>query len=176
MVFSINNQSIGISEFQQQMDKEKLMVIHDYQSKYQATYSPQFWTTSFGGELPVNTLKQRTKEAIISITIKKMIAREMGLIENIGYEDFLKELDKVNKQRAKAVKEGEIIYGPVTYQQEVYSGYYLSTLENAIKEKMSKTDTTPEETKSRYDAMVQERIKTAKINIYNKVYEQIKVH
>lgn len=171
IVFKVNGEPIGLAEYQQQLDKEKLKVISDFQVKHKATFGPGFWTTDYDGELPVNTLKKRAKDAIVARTIKKMMAREMGLIEKIGYDDFLKGLDSVNKARTEAVKNGKVIYGPVTYPLEMYSSYYLSTLENAIRDKISTPGSTPDEIRVKYDALVQERIKKAKIDISEDVDE-----
>nr|WP_157247003.1 hypothetical protein [Pedobacter panaciterrae] len=176
VVFTVNDESISLAQYEQQLDKEKLMVISEFQNKYKATFGPGFWTMNFDGEIPANILKQRAVDAIVGSTIKKMMAREMGLVKKIGYEDFLKELDSVNKARVEAVKEGKVIYGPVTYQLEMYSAYYLSTLENAIKDKMSTPGSTPDEIRSKYNALVQERIQNAKININESVYEKIRIH
>lgn len=166
VVFTVDGEPVSLSQFEQQMEKEKLMVIRDFEIKYKATFGPGFWTMNFGGDIPVNALRRRAKDAIVVSVVKKMIAREMGLIEHIGYEDFLKELDSVNKVRIKAVKEGNVIYGPVTYTLEMYSDYYMSTLENAIRAKISTPGNTPDEILLKYNKLIQERVKKAEVDTY----------
>lgn len=166
VVFTVDGEPIGVSQFEQQMEKEKLMVIRDFEIKYKITFGPGFWTMNFGGDIPVNALRKRAKDAIVVSVVKKMIAREMGIIEKIGYEDFLKELDSVNKVRIKAVKESKVIYGPVTYTLEMYSDYYMSTLENAIRDEISTPENTPDELLLKYNKLIQERVKRAEIDTY----------
>jgi len=165
VAFTVNDEPISLAQYEQQLEKEKLMVIRDFEVKYKTRFGPGFWTMNFGGDIPANVLKKRAKDAIIVSTVKKMMARELGLVEKIGYDDFLKELDSVNKVRIKAVKDGKVIYGPVTYTVEMYSGYYMSLLENAILDKISTTELTADEIRSKYEGMIRERIKKVKIDI-----------
>lgn len=175
VVFTVDGEPVSLSQFEQQMEKEKLMVTRDFEIKYKATFGPGFWTMNFGGDIPVNALRRRAKDAIVVSVVKKMIAREMGIIEKIGYEDFLKELDSVNKARTKAVKEGKVIYGPVTYTLEMYSDYYMSTLENAIRDGISTPKSKRNEILSKYNELIQERVKKVKIDTYESEEEDMPV-
>lgn len=176
VVFTVDGQAIGLAEYTQQLDKEKLMVISDFQRKYQASYDIDFWTTDFKGFRPEEVLKERAKDAIVLRSVKKALAKQMGIVQKTNYPDFLKELDSVNKARQAAVKAGQVIYGPVNYTEEMYAGYSLSLLENSVKEKMTKPGESREQVQDEYNALIQKKVNQAKININKAVYEQIKIH
>lgn len=176
VAFTVNGEAIDTAEYMQQLDKEKLMVIRDFQNKYQTGYSADFWTTDFEGRRPLDVLKERAKTVIVLRSIKKALAKEMGIIQKTSYKDFLKELDSMNQNRQAAVKAGEVIYGPVTYSEEMYRGYSLSLLENAVKAKMSTPGSTQEQVRAKYNALVREKINQAKVSINKKVYEKFKIH
>lgn len=175
-VFLINGEPIGLAEYQQQLERDKLMVINEFQSRYHIAYNSKFWSTNFEGQRPDEILKLRSKKAVMETFIKKSVAREFGIIRKISYDDFLKELEQVNLERKKAVKTGKIIYGPVTYQLEMYSGYYLSRIENAIKDKISSQGVVTDSVPMIYAALIQKRLRNAEIKTYENIYQQIKIH
>ena len=77
-------------------------------------------------------LQHQQSEAFSELKRYKLIlklAREYDLVRDVSYAAMLKNRVEVNKSRQKMKAEGRVIYGPVTYSQDVYMDFITSNLE-----------------------------------------------
>jgi len=78
-------------------------------------------------------LKEKVMDTVVRIKIQQICAKEYGIVSDVSYQGFLKNLDNENKRRSLARNNNEVIYGPVQYSERVYYNYLLSNMENHLK-------------------------------------------
>lgn len=74
---------------------------------------------------------------IILAKAEQIVLKNAGIVDDITYETFQKNLEEENAYRKNADAKGEIVYGPVEYAPEIYydyifSGYRSEYLENIL--------------------------------------------
>ncbi|WP_036647351.1 peptidyl-prolyl cis-trans isomerase [Paenibacillus pini] len=79
-------------------------------------------------------------ERILEIKTAQQAAKQMGVVQDISFSHFLKELDIENKRRADAIKQKEVLYGPKQYSNLTYYDYRYSVMMNNLKSAWSKQD------------------------------------
>lgn len=158
----IDKVPITVKEFNMLMQRNVANVYSDYHNKYDATYEKEFWTTSFDGNIPIETLKEMTFEQLKSIKIQQSLFKKYGVVSDISYDGFLAQLEEENKERDKKIKEGQPVYGPVSYGESDYYEYLFYNNVIALKETLDKTilRATQEELKAYYDLVREEQFKT----------------
>lgn len=204
VVIIINRDSVFLDEYKMYMNTNIAMTLDYFFKKYHAVYSGDIWIQNFSGEIPVEMLKTTTTNQIVNDKIKMRIARELGIIKNIRYRDFLECFRNENNRRADATKSGQIIYGPTKFDLHSFYGYYISNLENAIRLKMKQkhasqlnsdkltkctkkdavasetSDEITEQSKEMYvrnlfDDKVKKLVDNAKVQYLSKAYDEIMV-
>lgn len=70
--------------------------------------------------------KEKTINLAVEAKCKQILAREYGIIEEIDYKSFKKQLVEENKRREATIKKGEVVYGPEQYTEKQYYNYLLS--------------------------------------------------
>jgi hypothetical protein len=68
--------------------------------------------------------------------VKRILSRKMGIVTEIRYDDILDRRQKENERRKHALQNGQPIYGLTCFDVQQFYGYYLSYLENAVKDKL----------------------------------------
>ncbi|WP_251563206.1 peptidylprolyl isomerase [Paenibacillus pasadenensis] len=139
-VVTINNTPIGTEEFQLFLDQQRSDTVGYFKEKYGAVDSPDFWTTAFGDEVPIEKAKQLALDALTSVKIQQLLAKQEGLVQELDYPAFLQQLAKENKRRETAVQQKKVIYGPVQYDAWSYYNYLFSNLVNDLKSKLKAQD------------------------------------
>lgn len=90
-----------------------------------------------------------------SITAKayQVLAKEVGLAEDISFAAFMEQLSLENAQRKKAVANGDIVYGLIEFDVQTYQSYKQSNLILDLKDELAKTVTavTDEEVQHYFD-------------------------
>lgn len=176
VIFSVNEDHITREEFVAQMNLEKAAVFDFFQKKYQTVYHKGFWTTSYAGEIPLQKLKAQALTALTAIYVKKQFAVELGVLHSSNYAEWLKNFAMENERRAAAIASGQVIYGPSHFDQRAYAGYYLSNLENAMKEAIShQSHEVSDEAllEDRYQSQLREREQAAHIKINKRAIAQL---
>ncbi len=123
-VFTVNGEPVSKREFLNVMSGLRANVFTYTAQKYGAKDSVDFWTTSFGGEIPLEVLKQRTIEKLTRIKNEQILMEQNGVADDISYAGFIQKLNDENARRRKALRNGEPIYGP----QQFDEGSYYDTL------------------------------------------------
>ncbi|MBW5445710.1 hypothetical protein GE107_06475 [Cohnella sp. CFH 77786] len=125
----VNQEPIEVREFALFLDRAKANVFSYFHRKYGAEDSPSFWTSNFAGEVPLELAKRAAMEELAAVKVQQLMAREYGVLEDIGYGAFLENLSRENERRKQAARNGQAIYGPLQYDE---SGYYRYVYSNAV--------------------------------------------
>ncbi len=134
IVATVNGDPVYTEEFRERLLMQKVPVQKYFEKKYGIQAGNDFWEDNFEGENPSKKAKDMALNECVRIKVEQQLARDKGLLEDISYPAFLKQLEKENKRRKKAVENNEIIYGPVEYQKNVYYEYLYSNMKIALKE------------------------------------------
>ncbi|OPA80492.1 hypothetical protein BVG16_07125 [Paenibacillus selenitireducens] len=160
-IAKINDVPISLPEFERAVQWNKSSVLHYFQEKYHAAQTPEFWTTSFQGEIPVEMLKKKAFDDSLRIKVRQLIAKEQGVVQDISYDGFLQQLQQENVRRKQAIQNHEVVYGPEQYQEEAYFEYRMTNETIAVKQKMSASKVDEAAVKQFYDLHKDERYVTS---------------
>ncbi|WP_146767235.1 hypothetical protein [Paenibacillus sp. YN15] len=134
VVLYVNDEPVTRQEFTLYMQDTIAQVAAEFHQKYEAEASGDFWTTAYNGRTPLAELKERTISKIVSAKVEQIQARSYGIIEDIGYRAFQKALKDENERRAKAVRQGEAVYGPVRFGEREYASYLQGAMEEKLQQ------------------------------------------
>lgn len=159
VVAYVNGVPISEVHLRRRMRKHRALVHSYFNRKYNAQDHPDFWTTSYGGEIPLEVLRQRTLEQCVRIKVKQLLGKEKGLVNDISYGTFLQNLKDENERRKIAVANGEVIYGPVQYRELYYFDYLMDILEIDLMRKLAEVEfLASDETLRRYYDLVKDKL------------------
>ncbi len=179
IVLTINKYPVGREEFNWFMQQERAGVFQYVKSKYGLDYGKDFWDKPCDGTTPKALLQKQTIEKIVSEKVQQLLFKELGLIQDVNYTAFCENLEKLNKEREEAVRQGRVIYGPVRYTQLQYYGHWMATMQIQAKEILAKRQFDANEQAKdidrQYDRFVEELIKKAAIKVNQKVLEKIEL-
>lgn len=96
--------------------------------------APGFWEKKADGVSPMDRVRELTDGEAVHQKGIQILAKENGIIDEIGYEAFLKQYQEENKQRKQMKEEGKVLYGPLELTVSQYYSYRQSQLEQALEE------------------------------------------
>ena len=96
--------------------------------------APGFWEQKRDGVSPMDRVRELTDGEAVHQKGIQILAKENGMIDEIGYEAFLKQYQEENKQRKQMKEEGKVLYGPLELSVSQYYSYRQSQLEQALEE------------------------------------------
>lgn len=134
IIATVNGDFIYSEEFMDKLSEQIIPVQQYFKDEYKIIADNNFGEGNFGGESPLRKAKELALNECIKIKVEQQLGREKGLIEDIDYPAFLKQLKKENGRRKKAIENKEVIYGPIEYQKNVYFEYLRSNMELQLKE------------------------------------------
>lgn len=146
---TVDGTPIHVNEFRKAIQANKAQITDYFYEKYKAQPSASFWTTSYGGEIPLELLKKKALEDCVRIKVQQMIAKEQGVLTDISYEGFLKSLKVENDRRQKAIQEQKVIFGPVRYTENAYFEYVMSNAILSVTRNLAKNGWSPDEQQSK---------------------------
>jgi hypothetical protein len=144
-VEKVNGDPVSVEEFKLCMEHDRNTVITQFKNKYNANPNDKnFWGTSYSGEKPEVVLKQMALNECTIIKERQVLARELGLVDNITYSSlynkYLKEKELRDKINAEKKKEGVGV--PSGFQLDItyfYSNYWGS-FDQMTKQKLYQID------------------------------------
>lgn len=139
-VAAVNGEVIEAGEFRLISSQVKNKVFEQFKSEYklsEPSYDDSFWSKEYGGKSPKDQVKKLAMEQLIQIKLIQSEAMKYGLIDHTDYSYFTKELVKENERRELAASRGEVIYGPVTYEELNYYNYLFDSLLTSLKKQMA---------------------------------------
>ena len=135
-VMTVDGEAITQAELEFYIGRSRALVADRFHKQYGAEVTAGFWEREFDHTTPRQALLDK---AVSALRYDKAIltdCRERGLVDDISFSTFLKNLDKENDRRAKAAVAGEVIYGNQVYTKEAYFDYVLSNLQIKQREAM----------------------------------------
>ncbi|WNS43145.1 peptidylprolyl isomerase [Paenibacillus sp. MMS20-IR301] len=158
VILYVNEAPVTRQEFQLYMDKEKGAVTNYFSVTYQAEDQPDYWSSEFGGERPIDLLKSRAAEEAAKGKLLQSIALRKGLVQDISYEQFLQDWVDGNKEREQEISRNEAVFGLGQYEQSQFYFYTLSNLRLELEELLGKEElqVSEEEVQAVYQAHAQD--------------------
>lgn len=102
---------------------------------YGAKVDQDFWSASFGEEVPSELVKEKALEELKITKTEQKLMLEHGIIQDAGYEQFLQELSAENQSRKRTVSAGGDLYGPEEYgEKDFFLLIHEKRRNNLIKE------------------------------------------
>lgn len=151
----VDGEPVTADELRMFMNNLKTEVSTSYQEKYGVSQiDDHFWKKDFSGSSPIQTLRNKALDEAVTVKVKQMIGKKLGLVQDISYKAILNNLNAENKRRAEAVSKNEIIFGPEKFSIDTYFTYYMSNMEaDSIQQLMlNEMKPTGQEMRDYYDA------------------------
>jgi len=176
VVATVNNEPVTVPEFRFFMNQHTSEVYGYFSKTYDARDHEHFWNTRFGSEIPIEKIKQMTLRTCVSVKIQQILAKEKGILENVTFDSFLEDFRRENACRKQAVENRQIVYGPIEYTLQTCMNRRMSLLEIQLIEILAKEPSGPSDTaERRYQALIRQRIRDARIKVNRSVYNSLKV-
>ncbi|HEY0827608.1 MAG TPA: hypothetical protein VGE40_05905 [Bacilli bacterium] len=129
VVAKVNDEPILFHEFKAGMMDHRTETIVYFHEKHDADANHKgFWQQTFGEEVPLEVLKEKALKHLTGIKVQQMLAKEMGVLDDLSYEAFLEQLNKENKVRKERLARKEVIFGPQQYDEKTYFNYVFSNM------------------------------------------------
>lgn len=135
----INGEPVTVREFKIQFLNKNIAAVSQYfYNKYGAEDKSDFWTSNYGGEIPVEVLKKRSLDQCIKTKVQQILGRQKGLVKDISYTAYLQGFIEENKRRKETVENDKVIYGPQQLQEDVYYYVLFNDMVYKLKQGISK--------------------------------------
>ncbi len=121
------------------MQQDRAGVFQFVKAKFNLDYGTNFWGRELSGGSPSALLRQRTVERIIHEKVQQLLFLKLGLVEDIRYASFVKNLERLNRERESAARQGQVIYGPVRYTQIQYYAHWMTGLRLRATEQLAQS-------------------------------------
>ncbi|QHW33495.1 hypothetical protein GZH47_23645 [Paenibacillus rhizovicinus] len=118
VIARVDGEPVSYGEFAHELTANRAVVIGYFKDKYGTEFSPDFWTTAVGGELPLDRVKRLALDASVRRKVQQIEARKHGLTADISYRTLLRTMKETNADREAKVKRNEVVYGPVTFDEQ----------------------------------------------------------
>jgi hypothetical protein len=138
-VLLVNRQPVSAEEFVWFMQQERAGVFQLVKAKFNLDHGTNFWDRELSGGTPRALLRQRTVERIVHEKVQQLLFRELGLVGDIRYATFVKNLEKLNRERESAAQQGQVVYGPVRYTQLQYYVHWMAGLRLCATEQLAQS-------------------------------------
>jgi hypothetical protein len=137
VVLRINTHPVSHAEFRWFMEQERAGVVAFFMAQHNLEYVEGFWNHDVGGTTPKAILRKRTVDRLVQEKVEQILFQELGLVQDIRYAAFLEQLERSNREREQAAKEGKGVYGPIRYTQLQFYGHWKATFRAQAAEKMA---------------------------------------
>jgi hypothetical protein len=132
-VLTVNGEAVTADEFCWYLERQRASVIRDVNRVQGGDYGRGFWDRDCGGTTPRSMIMQRTTDRVVREKVQQGLFKQLGLIQDTSYSTFLGDLDRVNRARQQSVRDGHVIYGPVTYTATQYYEYWKANMQTKAK-------------------------------------------
>lgn len=145
IVAHIDGEPITVREYAQALLRNRAEVYAYFKEVHGIDDHPAFWTSEYGGEAPLHQLKAEALKDVVRVKVQQIWAREKGVVQDISYESFLKNLAAENARRRDALKHNQVIYGPKQYDEASYFDMVLDNMTTELKKQLHNEMTVSEE-------------------------------
>ncbi|MFC5470565.1 peptidylprolyl isomerase [Cohnella suwonensis] len=136
VALQVNGEPVETEEWRQAVLRHRAAVYAELQPLSSQTDPTKFWRTKIGEETPLERLHRVALEELVRIKVQQQLAKREGLLADSTYAVFLKDLEKENQRREKAVEKGEVIFGPLRYDEVSYYDMKQGELTASLQEKL----------------------------------------
>ncbi|OMC80616.1 hypothetical protein BK125_02070 [Paenibacillus odorifer] len=136
MLLTFNGQEATAAEFNWHLQMNRALIVDYFKQTYNADYSKDFWSAYYSGENPMQKWINTAQTQLLTKRMELQLAQEAGVVTDISFEGFLKEMERENNRRSQAAANKEVVYGPLHLEAQAYFSYYMSNLEEATIEAM----------------------------------------
>lgn len=138
-VIFVNKSKVDFEEYKLHLVAERAMTFNYFNRKYGVEQTPEFWTTKYGNERPIDYIKQRADEKLTNRKVIQTISEEHKVAPKFDYNEFLNYWKIYTHDRLKTKKAGGVVYGSVEVGKKQYYEYLFSNLEIRLRNKLNKT-------------------------------------
>lgn len=165
----VNGDAVTLKEFKVRMPRLRGGIMTYCQQTYGLDPNEStFWSASCGGKSSLERLKEATLRLLEEDRIREQAAVKAGLHAAIGYDAFLQALETENRDRAKRVAAGQVIFGPREFSESAYYQYVVANTVLALKQRLLEQKGVTD-----YERWIDEQLKKATIELDRQLYEKI---
>ncbi|SFB30393.1 hypothetical protein SAMN05216312_105410 [Cohnella sp. OV330] len=169
VVALVNGEAVTLKEFKARMPRLRGEMMTYCQQTYGLDPNePKFWSASCGGKSSLERLKEATLRLLEEDRIREQAAVEAGLHAAVGYDAFLQAWETENRERARRVAAGQVIFGPRELSESAYYQYVVANAVLALKQRLLE-----QKGETNYERWIDEQLKQATIELDWQVYEKI---
>ncbi|GBG09203.1 peptidyl-prolyl cis-trans isomerase [Paenibacillus agaridevorans] len=139
-VATVNGEPISVDEFMLLLNNNYVARTFNYFANTHGVNDfKHFWTSTYGGEKPIEYAKQLTLKEFIRIKSEQSLMKQYGVASDISYKSLLNDREAENKRRQQAVDNNQVIYGPQTYSEYQYFTHVFTNNVLALKKSLGQT-------------------------------------
>ncbi len=144
-VAEVNGDVVTAAELAHFAKLHRASVMEAFLTEEGAALDEGFWSRDAGGTTPMETLRRKALRDAIAMKTELQLAREYGVADDISYGSLLALMEKENSRREAAVAKGEPLYGPASFEEDSFIGFYRSKLAASVKEIWAEKELAPSE-------------------------------
>lgn len=154
VVLLVDGTPVTLQEYNLLMNREQSAVTNYFKLNYGADDQAGYWTRSFGGETPLEVLKQRADEQAVQNKTLQNLAKSQGLIADVSFSSLYADFTAMNRERSQSMGSGQTVYGLASFSLDQFYDYYMNNLKLKLQEKLGSSTLAPDdaEIRSYYDA------------------------
>lgn len=154
IVARINGEPIYEEEYEFIKQGLRTDCITYFVNKYGTFDGEDFWEHSFRGEIPGLWLKEKTLEKCKARKALLSVMNQYGILKGFNYAVFKARWKQENSARESKVKNGEVVYGTIDFDQQSYYSYLISkSLLDTEREIVRKSDLSERQWTSYYETI-----------------------
>jgi PPIC-type PPIASE domain len=138
-VMTVNQTPVSQAEFIFFMEQERPAVFQFFYEHHRLADGTNFWNQVRGKTTPRLMLQQNTIRRLVREKVEQKVFLDLGLATNISYAALLDRLAVVNQDRQSANARHQVLYGPITYNLQMFYENWKSNLRLRAKEKLATT-------------------------------------
>lgn len=177
----VNDMPVSYGEYMLIVDETRGETSAYFYENYHVDESVDFWseTAVFGGENPLEVLKETVLASVTKIKLEQQLMIEYGIVtaDDVTYKSFLKLFEKENLRRKTTIEQGGVVYGPEQYTQTGYYNYLhearLQELREAMYEDSEKKEISDKFTDTLIEKRLDKMMKNVKISTVLGIYDKI---
>lgn len=135
VVATVAGEPVTLAEYQGYAYDYLAQAALNFSTRYGADANQaEFWQTEYDGQTPLAWVKEQADAYMTRNKGVQVLAQQLGLYDEISWEEQDKNFASENQLRAEKVAAGEVIYGPKQLTRSQFSSYWQSQVEQLVKD------------------------------------------
>lgn len=133
----LDGYAVSLEEYSQYAYDSVSLVSAQYSRDHGADpNADDFWTTSYDGKTPMDTLKEQADEKMLAQKGMQVIALDLGLVTETGisWQGQMDAMERENEARLEKLESGGVVYGPEQLTQAQFLSYWQSALDQQVED------------------------------------------